>query len=324
MKNLILQTTSVNPYHNLALEQILYAYSCENIILYLWKNHNTIVVGRNQNVWKECNISAIQSDGIHLARRNSGGGAVFHDIGNLNFTFIIPKRLFNIKRQLSVIQNSLCNLGVNVFPSGRNDLILQNGKKISGNAYQKGSCNCIHHGTLLINANLKMLESYLTPSKLKLESNAVSSVHARVANLNSINSEINSDTVKNAIINSFIKEYGNAEQIDETFFEKKQQFNKLKSLYSSWDWIYGESFPMDVSLKNRFSWGEIELNFGIHKGVISNIQIYTDCINTDLPQILTSKLVGCRFSWDAIAETLTDFSFPELTDISLWLKSAEI
>ena len=105
MKNLILKTTSINPYHNLALEQILYEYSCENVILYLWKNHNTIVVGKNQNVWKECNISAIQRDGIHLARRNSGGGAVFHDIGNLNFTFIIPKRLFNIKRQLSVIQN---------------------------------------------------------------------------------------------------------------------------------------------------------------------------------------------------------------------------
>ncbi len=201
-------STSNNPWFNLAIEEFLVEnVKDDEIILYLWQNKDTIVIGSNQNPWKECNVKEIKNDGIKLARRLSGGGAVYHDSGNLNFTFIMGKELYDLEKQLGVILRSVNSFGFNGKFSGRNDMEID-GKKFSGNAYYFGDCSTYHHGTILVNASLSKLSKYLTPSKQKIVSKGVDSVKSRVVNLRSINSDISIEKIKVEIIKSFQECYG--------------------------------------------------------------------------------------------------------------------
>lgn len=131
----IIYSQSFNPWYNLALEEyLLNGVSDNEVILYLWQNDNTVVVGRNQNAWKECRCKLLEEEGGKLARRLSGGGAVYHDLGNLNFTFLMKDSLYDLKHQLNVILNAVKMAGIEAEFSGRNDLVVQ-GKKFSGNAF---------------------------------------------------------------------------------------------------------------------------------------------------------------------------------------------
>ncbi|MEG1126893.1 MAG: lipoate--protein ligase, partial [Oscillospiraceae bacterium] len=178
----IIEADGTNPYRNLAVEEFLTDnVPAETCILYLWQNAKTVVIGNNQNAWQECKTQALHEDGGHLARRLSGGGAVFHDDGNLNFTFILPRDDFDIARQSEVIMRAVSSFGVCVERSGRND-ILANGQKFSGNAFFRRRNSAYHHGTLLINVDMQNLSHYLNVSAAKLESNGVKSVKSRVCN----------------------------------------------------------------------------------------------------------------------------------------------
>lgn len=163
-----IESPTFSPYYNLAVEEYLLLH-CENTecILYLWQNKHTIVIGQNQNAWKECNVSKLEEDGGYLVRRLSGGGAVFHDLGNLNFTFLVSKENYDVGKQTDVILRAVNKLGIHAEKSGRNDLHI-NGKKFSGNAYYETRNHCYHHGTLMVNVDKQMLSYYLTVSKEKL------------------------------------------------------------------------------------------------------------------------------------------------------------
>ena len=130
-----IESDQVNPYKNLAVEEYLLLH-CEDkeCILYLWQNQNTVVIGRNQNAWKECKVTKLEEENGHLARRLSGGGAVYHDLGNLNFTFLVNKDEYSLEKQLQVIINAMGRLGLKAEKSGRNDILID-GKKFSGNAF---------------------------------------------------------------------------------------------------------------------------------------------------------------------------------------------
>src|SRR6056297_3762446 len=146
----IYHSTSFDPWHNLAFEEYLLNQVEENeVILYLWQNDNTGVIGRNQNAWKECRSELLAEEGGKLARRLSGGGAVYHDLGNLNFTFIMDKDNYNLKKQLKVILEAVRDQGIEAEFSGRNDLVVKS-KKFSGNAFYFGSETAYHHGTILV------------------------------------------------------------------------------------------------------------------------------------------------------------------------------
>jgi lipoate-protein ligase A len=161
MKTKLVYSDSYNPFFNLSLEEHLFQNIKEDeVIFYLWQNAHTVVIGRNQNPYRECNLREFEADRGKLARRMSGGGAVYHDLGNLNFTFILPKREFNLIKQFEVIIKALKRIGITAYISGRNDLLV-NEKKFSGNAFYHTDKTSLHHGTILIDVCPEKIQKYL-------------------------------------------------------------------------------------------------------------------------------------------------------------------
>ena len=154
-----------DPHENLAAEKVLMdALAPGEAMLYLWQNLNTVVIGKNQNAWLECRTSLLEQEGGKLARRLSGGGAVFHDLGNLNFTFLMCKEDYDLDKQVTVIQKACALAGITAEKSGRNDL-LADGRKFSGNAFYQDKVHAYHHGTLMVDVDKEKLGRYLSPPK---------------------------------------------------------------------------------------------------------------------------------------------------------------
>ena len=213
---LVCRSRSFDPYENLALEEALLNRVGEGeLILYLWQNERTVVIGKNQNPWKECRTALLAEEGGHLARRLSGGGAVFHDLGNLNFTFLMPAQDYDLPRQLTVIQRACRSLGIPAERSGRNDL-LADGRKFSGNAFYKHNGKAYHHGTLMVDVDLDRVQRYLSPSKAKLAAKGVESVRSRVVNLREFVPTLTVEQLADALIAALAEVYsegtGNREQ----------------------------------------------------------------------------------------------------------------
>lgn len=297
---------SLNVYENLATEKLLLdGVEKDSVILYLWQNENTIVIGKNQNAWAECKIDAIKADNVNLSRRLSGGGAVFHDIGNLNFTFIALAENYDLARQMLVIKKACAMAGIETELSGRND-ILANGKKFSGNAFYNSKGNSYHHGTLLISADMNKMGKYLTPSKSKLQSKGVKSVESRVVNLSELCPDLTVDKMRKNMILAAEDVYGlKAKKMPEIDSSEKE---KITELYGSWDYIYGTSIPADFVCEGRFSWGGIQLKFVVKNGIIEKIQVFSDSMDFSISETLQKALKGVIFEKQIIADILFDIT----------------
>lgn len=299
MKSRIIISENYDPAYNLALEE--YLIEKEESILYLWQNDKTIVIGRNQNPYKECNIDKIKKDKINLVRRRSGGGAVYHDLGNLNFTIISKKNNNNINENFEFVNKALNSIGVESVFNGRNDLHVLD-KKISGNAFFEENNIFCHHGTLLVDVDINKLSQYLTASKLKLDSKGIKSIKSRVLNLKDMNKDITIDLINN----SFIEQYRNTNDVDCVEYIYKEDMEKNKPLmekvkrYKSWEWTYGESPKSNLLLEEKFSWGIIEFNLYIESGVIENCKIYTDSIINDDFKILEKNLLNKKIKKESL------------------------
>ncbi len=289
----IFKSTSLNPYNNLATEKFLLdTVPNDTICLYLWQNENTVVIGSNQNPWTECNCEQIVADGGFVARRLSGGGAVFHDIGNLNFTFICSEENYSLDKNLAVIKKACEYANIAAEISGRND-ILVNGKKFSGNAFYHTKGKAYHHGTLLISSDAKKIQRYLTPSSQKLDAKGVKSVKSRVINLSEIAPSLTPEIMAEYLIKAIENVYGMRSTplkcID------KQIIENYAEQFSRWEYIFGKTPPFSVSLGGRFSWGEIEINLNLSHGKITEIKVFTDSLDFALAKKIETALLGVEF-----------------------------
>lgn len=294
-----------DPYKNLALEQHLLETVPEGgCILYLWQNRHTVVIGKNQNAWKECKVKQLTDDGGTLARRLSGGGAVYHDLGNLNFTFLIHKADYNISRQLDVIVKALELLGIHAEKSGRNDL-LASGRKFSGNAFYEAGDRCYHHGTLMVNVDRENLGKYLQVSAAKLKSKGVASVQARVINLTELKADLTLDMLKKALIDAMELVYGHKAEPWPGEAMDAEKVEIYRDFYASDEFRLNRKIPFTWELEHRFHWGEIQLQCEANEGKIRQIEIYSDAMDAGLVEEIKTALTGSVFSSKAMAECLS-------------------
>lgn len=293
-----------NPYINLAIESILLDNYLKNTIsLFLWKNQQTIVIGTNQNPYSECNVDTLLNEGGHLARRRTGGGAVYHDLGNLNFSFIADKDLYDVKRQMTVIQKALLNYGLETEVSGRNDISYQ-GRKFSGNAFAKTKFQGLHHGTILIKTDGEKLQKYLKVKPAKLHKHGVKSVASRVINLSEV-ADITSENIIPYLIKAFEEVYDNKAieiNFDDLYTEDAL---KLKDHISSDDYLFGKWRNFVTKKSNTFDWGsvDIELDIDEEKGIIKDINIASDSLEPESINLAKEILKG--------ASTTARPTFPE-------------
>jgi len=296
-----------DPWFNLATEDWIFRdMNPDQHVLFLWRNSDTVVIGRTQNPWAECDLQKMKRDGVALARRQSGGGAVFQDLGNTNFTFLSSKDKYDRRRNFSIIINALNKLGVDAQVSGRNDITVQ-GKKISGSAFKEKPDRAFHHGTLLVNVNMSKLGQYLTPSKKKLMSKGAKSVKARVANLQEFNPTISHEILKEAIIDEFFTAYGaerHVEALDNKVLksipEVQEYYNHLKSDA----WRFGESPRFDHFLEERFDWGTMQVHLNAEKGVISDVKIFSDALHPEMIESLMTHIKGAAYKKDVISNRI--------------------
>lgn len=289
-------TDNLDPYKNLAVEKFLTFHTRPGeCILYLWQNRHTVVIGKNQNCWKECHISLLEREGGRLARRLSGGGAVFHDMGNINFTFCVREPDYNLDRQLEVILKAVGKLGIKAVKTGRNDITVE-GRKISGNAFFESGGFCYHHGTILLYADKFQMSKYLNVSKEKLKAKGVDSVKSRVANLSEFYPDITAAMMAGKLKEAFGEVYGPpVNAFDERRFDKAA-IARDEAVFGSWEWKYGKKTAFEHEIEGRFEWGGIELKLSVKDGVIQDAVIYSDAMACGFISEACGALKGSRYN----------------------------
>ena len=300
----IFRTDCTDPHRNLAVEQaLLEAVGEDTCILYLWQNRHTVVIGRNQNAWRECRTGQMETDGVFLARRLSGGGAVFHDLGNLNFTFLVRKPGYDLNRQLGVIVEACRLMGIPAERSGRND-VHTGGRKFSGNAFYEHQGKSYHHGTLLVDVDMAAMGRYLSPSKAKLEAKGVSSVRSRVVNLKELRPDLTIEETAARMEEAFQSVYGMGAERLETSALGGACVDALTERNRSWDWLYGRDIPCELRCGKRFPWGEVELRLEVEAGTVRGVTVYTDAMDWALAPAVEEALTGSVFRREELVRRL--------------------
>ncbi len=294
-----------DPYYNVAAEHQLLLEADENTSLFLWQNKAAVIFGRNQNIFAETDTKYLKENKISPVRRFSGGGAVFQDLGNVNFTFITKEKNADTQKYLSVIKNAVASFDINCEFSGRNDLLIE-GKKFSGHAYYTNDDNYLYHGTIMVNVNLDMLSKVLKPSFLKLNSKGIDSVRSRVINLSQVNSSINTNSIIEATIKAFQSEFGDFEpiiNIDRHNFTAPL-FDKINKN----NWIYGEAPEFSITVEKKLSFGNVSVSANVIDGKIKEIKIQTDSLTIfDFSQC-EKQLIDSVFEENKIFNYIDNFS----------------
>jgi len=301
--NVCYELKTVDPYLNLAFEEYLLYTSnlSDSKVLMLWQNQPTVVLGRFQNVWHEVNLNVLKNSQAHthVARRESGGGCVYHDLGNCNLTFFSLRHL--PYENLQIVQNALATLGYDATINQTRHEILLGQKKISGSAFRITGKDkaCYHHCTMLIHSDLSHLNKILS-SHLSAESYATQSVRSHVTNLQQINTKITIPTFFDAMKESFIKFHGKPLKVMPILNEEEmlniprvsESYNKFKS----WDWIYGQTPKFTTTLTNHFPYGSLSISLSCDKGEFHSVDVTIDskknAFTNMLENTLSNKNIG--------------------------------
>ncbi len=291
----------IDPYFNLAAEQYLMDTESDEVFM-LWRNCRSIIIGRNQNAYAEINRSYVEEHQIPVVRRLTGGGAVFHDLGNLCFTFIVNYDTgseMDFARFCHPIVEALRFLGVPAELSGRNDMTIE-GRKFSGNAECVYNGKVLHHGTILVSADLSGLAGALAVDEEKMRSKGIKSVRSRVCNLSEYLSDISVIDLKHYLEKAFL-----CERV--SFSDKQiQDIEALaKAKYATWEWNFGASKQYGTQSKKRFPYGTVELAYSTDHGVLREVKFSGDYFSLrDMTQ-LERELIGCRLERTLLANRLS-------------------
>ncbi|EUJ28012.1 Lipoate-protein ligase LplJ [Listeria floridensis FSL S10-1187] len=299
-----------DPRINLAVEEfILTELNLDEPVLLFYINKPSIIIGRNQNTIEEINTDYVEKNGVIVVRRLSGGGAVYHDEGNLNFSFITEDdgdSFHNFAKFTQPIVEALKKLGVNAELKGRNDLLID-GFKVSGNAQFATKGKMFSHGTLMYNLNLDHVVASLKPRKDKLESKGVKSVRSRVANIadfmdEKMTTEEFRDLLLLYIFNvesvADVKEY----KLTDADWERIHEISKAR--YANWDWNYGKSPKFDLERTKRFPVGSIDIRLNVQKGMITDIKIFGDFFGVGDVKEVEDRLRGTKYQPESLKESL--------------------
>ncbi len=294
--------------------------------LFLYRNDPCVVIGRHQNPWIECDLAAMQRDGVPLVRRQSGGGTVYHDTGNLNWCFLTSREQYSQDENFRIVQNALAEFGINGVRSGRND-ILVDGRKVSGSAFKVGRERCFHHGTLLMNADLEKLLAYLTARTRQLESKGIDSVRSTVANLLEFSIDIDFESLCAALVRSFTAFYhpdagtevektgrevtagskmtvgaGDTAGTEVTMIDSVPEAQEYYDHLQSWEWQFAKTPDFTHTLIMEDGVYQTVIRLDIHRGLIRGVEMEIDAAwGTEVEQILDDAVTGIRYSGPLIA-----------------------
>ncbi|WP_271393598.1 lipoate--protein ligase [Aequorivita sinensis] len=304
-----------NPRLNLALEEyILRNFSVENDYLLFYINEPSIIIGRNQNTLEEINHEYVEQNNIHVVRRVSGGGAVYHDLGNLNFSFITDhdvKSLNNFKKFTAPVIKVLNHLGLNAELKGRNDILIDE-KKISGTAQFSTGKRMFSHGTLLFDTDLGEVVNALNVKMSKIQSKGHKSVRSRVANISEFLKEpLTIETFRTLLLEGLYEESEPFETYRLTADEWKAVHQLKEEKYDTWDWNYGKSPKFNIQRNKRFAIGEIDLRIFVDKGLIKEFKVYGDFFGKEPVATLENLLLETRYEKENITEILKDVNLKE-------------
>ena len=315
---------STDASRNLALEEyVLRNRMGEDDLLLFYVNAPAIIIGRNQNTIEEIAADVVAERGIQVVRRVSGGGAVYHDLGNLNFSFMtrdVSGRFNRYDRFNGPVVDVLRGLGVPAEIGGRNDILVE-GRKISGNAQFATPDRMFSHGTLLVHSNLDDVTAALRPRPGKVESKGVKSIRSRVANINEYllqPSPNGSPALGVHELRELILEriFGTRDRSSiPTLALTSDDWRKVEALrasrYAAWSWNYGENPPSNVQRAQRFPAGEIDLRFDVQQGLIAGLRIYGDFMGRHDVAELETKLRGVPYDRDTMLVAIGDTDFAQ-------------
>lgn len=306
-----IKNDKVDPHYNLALEEYALKYiDTSEDILILWQNEPSVIIGHNQNTIEEINNSYIKKNNINVVRRLSGGGAVYHDFGNLNYTFIINSNKSNVnnyRKFTEPVITALKKLGVNAEFQGRNDIVID-GKKISGNAQYFYKNRMLHHGTILFTSTQEDIVEVLNVNNEKIKSKGIKSIRSRVTNIYPyLEKKISMDKFKDILLKFIL----DTDELSSKEYKLKD--NELKSIeelmenrYKKWEWNFGESPKFNVQKKKRYDGGLLDIRLTVKYGVIKECKIYGDFFGNKDVKELEKKLINKKFEEKHIDSILSN------------------
>ncbi|HIW13426.1 MAG TPA: lipoate--protein ligase [Candidatus Salinicoccus stercoripullorum] len=299
-----------DPMINLAMEEyVLREIPTDDSYFLFYVNQPSIIIGKNQNTIEEINEPYIRENGIKVVRRVSGGGAVYHDEGNLNFSFITEddgNSFHNFSKFTQPIVDALNDMGIPAELSGRNDLEI-NGKKVSGNAMFSQKGRMFSHGTLMLDSDISEVQNALKVNPKKIESKGVKSVRGRVGNINDfLDEKIDIEDFKRKILRYI---FGGDDQIEEYVLtdEDWEKINKLsEEKYQTWDWNYGKNPKYNFNVSHKFPAGLLDIRLDVKKGRIEHAKIFGDFFGVGEIGVIEERLIGVEHDREKIAEALKD------------------
>lgn len=302
------ETGSNDPCYNLAFEEYMLLNKTEGDILLLWQNDNAVIIGRHQNAEEEIDRAFVEQNGIKVVRRTTGGGAVYHDMGNLNYSFITDvgdAESLSIQAFTQPIIAALAKMGVTAQATGRNDITIGE-KKVSGNAQRMHRNRILHHGTLLFDSDSQKVAGALRADPAKFQSKSAKSVRSRIGNIKDFLAE---DMQLCDFWQKLIEELTAGDMLrgslDESDLAAIEQLADEK--YRSWEWNFGSSPKYDRVNKQRFAGGTLEIKLSVAEGCITDIAFFGDFMARKATDEVADSLVGCRFEREEAEKAFEQF-----------------